>query len=104
MPASPSTPSSPVLSIVSPMHCEGPGVSAFLDKVEEVLAPLQLSYEIVLVDDGSTDDTWQRMVAEAACRPALRCLRLSRNFGKEAALVAGVEAAVGQAVITLDGD
>lgn len=104
MPASPSAFNVPVLSIVSPMHCEGPGVSAFLDKVEEVLAPLGLSYEIVLVDDGSSDDTWQRMVAEAACRPVLRCLRLSRNFGKEAALVAGVEAAVGQAVITLDGD
>ncbi len=94
----------PVLSIVSPMHCEGSGVSAFLDKVEEVLAPLGLSYEIILVDDGSTDDTWRRMSGEAMRRSRLRCLRLSRNFGKEAALVAGIEAASGRAVITLDGD
>ena len=94
----------PILSVVSPMHCEGAGVSAFVAKVEEVLAPLGLSYEIILVDDGSTDDTWQRMTQEAACRPSLRCLRLSRNFGKEAAMVAGLEAARGQAIISLDGD
>lgn len=93
-----------ILSIVSPVHCEGAHIRVFLDAVEAVLAPLSLSYEIILVDDGSTDDSWQHMQAETAGRPALRCLRLSRNFGKEAALVAGIEAAQGDAVITLDSD
>lgn len=96
--------SSPVLSVVSPIHCEELGLKAFLDRVEEVLRPLRLSYEIVLVDDGSTDSSWQRMHEEFTRRPSLRCLRLSRNFGKEAALVAGLHAARGQAVITLDSD
>ena len=97
-------PHHPVLSIVSPIHCEELGLGAFLDKVEEVLAAIGLSYEIVLVDDGSKDNSWQRMQEEFHRRPFLRCLRLSRNFGKEAALAAGLNAAHGQAIITLDSD
>ncbi len=100
----PSFPLNPVLSVVSPVHCEEQGLPAFLDRVEHVLAPLQLAYELVLVDDGSTDNSWQSMQQQALLRPNLRCLRLSRNFGKEAALVAGLDHARGQAVITLDSD
>ncbi len=92
------------LSIVSPVHNEGAAIRIFLDAVEATLAPLGLPYEVILVDDGSTDDSWQHMRDESSRRPALRCLRLSRNFGKEAALVAGLEAAKGDAVITLDSD
>ncbi|MDR1946498.1 MAG: glycosyltransferase family 2 protein [Desulfovibrio sp.] len=93
-----------VLSVVSPVYCESAQIGVFLDAVEKVLRPLDLPYEILLVDDGSTDDSWERMKAEAGRRPCLRCLRLSRNFGKEAALAAGLEAAIGEAVITLDSD
>ncbi|WP_051257854.1 glycosyltransferase family 2 protein [Desulfovibrio cuneatus] len=94
----------PVLSIVSPIHCEELGLGAFLDKIQEVLITIGLSYEIVLVDDGSTDNSWLRMQEEFHSRPFLRCLRLSRNFGKEAAMAAGLNAANGQAIITLDSD
>ncbi len=94
----------PILSVVSPAFCESAGIRAFVEKIVEVLQPLGLSYEIVLIDDGSSDDTWEHMRREAEHRPNLRCLRLSRNFGKEAALVAGIEAARGRAVITLDCD
>ncbi len=98
------SPSHPTLSIVSPIHCEEHGIAPFLNKLEEVLVPLHLTYEIILVDDGSSDNSWQRMQEESRNRNSLRCLRLSRNFGKEAALVAGLEAAQGLAVITLDSD
>ncbi|GHV53452.1 glycosyltransferase [Deltaproteobacteria bacterium] len=93
-----------VISLVSPVYREGEQVIRFLDAVESVLAPLDMEYEIILVDDGSPDDTWTHMRSEARKRGALRCLRLSRNFGKEAALVAGIEVAQGEAVITLDSD
>ncbi|MDR1490624.1 MAG: glycosyltransferase family 2 protein [Desulfovibrio sp.] len=94
----------PVLSIVSPVYCEGAHIHAFLDAVEEAVAPLGLGYEIILVDDGSKDDSFAQMRKAAQTRPFLRCLRLSRNFGKEAALAAGLETATGDAVITLDAD
>ncbi len=94
----------PALSVVSPVYCEAAGLGTFLDRLEAVLRPLRLDYEIILVDDGSGDDTWLRMREESARRPVLRCLRLSRNFGKEAALVAGLEAASGKAVVILDSD
>ncbi len=94
----------PTLSVVSPVYKEGAAISVFLDALEKVLGEIGDSYEIILVDDGSPDDSWQHMQREAASRGAVRCLRLSRNFGKEAALAAGLNAAAGDAVITLDSD
>ena len=96
------------LSVVAPVYCEGGHLHEFVAALVEVLAPLKaetgLSYEIVLVDDGSTDDTWAAMRALTGQYANLRCLRLSRNFGKDAALSAGLEAARGDAVITMDSD
>jgi glycosyltransferase involved in cell wall biosynthesis len=63
-----------------------------------------LPYELVLVDDGSPDDTWRVIAAEAKSCHAVRALRLSRNFGKESALCAGLERARGDAVIVMDAD
>ncbi|MDR0828269.1 MAG: glycosyltransferase family 2 protein [Desulfovibrio sp.] len=94
----------PLLSVISPVYCEGALVHTFLDVLEGVLKPLDLDYEIILVDDGSSDDSFAQMRLAAQNRPCLRCLRLSRNFGKEAALAAGLEAAAGEAIITLDSD
>lgn len=61
-------------------------------------------FEVVLVDDGSPDDTWERIKDEARALPNLRAVRLSRNFGKELALCAGLERARGDAVVVMDGD
>jgi glycosyltransferase involved in cell wall biosynthesis len=63
-----------------------------------------MPYELVLVDDGSSDDTWRVISEEAKASPSIRALRLSRNFGKESALCAGLEHARGDAVILMDGD
>jgi glycosyltransferase involved in cell wall biosynthesis len=94
----------PVLSIVVPMHRESKNVHALFAELQRVLHAQVESYEIVAVDDGSPDDTWQQLAHAAERLPQLRAIRLSRNFGKEAALCAGLEAARGAAVITMDGD
>ena len=96
------------LSVVAPVYCEGAHLHEFVAALVGVLDPLHdeagLDYEIVLVDDGSTDNTWSAMRALTDQYTCLRCLRLSRNFGKDAALSAGLEAANGDAVITMDSD
>ncbi len=100
----PADPRVPELSVVAPLHDEGRGVADFVRAVFTELEATAESFELILVDDGSDDDTWDQIRAEAAQRPQLIGLRLSRNFGKEAALCAGIERAAGRAVITLDGD
>ena len=96
------------LSVVSPVYCEGAHLPEFVASLATELRKLKegdgISYEIVLVDDGSTDNTWAVMRMLTGQYPDLRCLRLSRNFGKDAALSAGLAAARGEAVITMDSD
>ena len=97
-------PRAPALSIVMPVFREGAYLSGFLAAVRRALEQCNLLYEIVLVDDGSPDNTWQVITAEAKKSHALHALRLSRNFGKESALCAGLEHARGDAIIVLDAD
>src|SRR5438874_12409100 len=94
----------PFLSVVMPFFREGAHLRGFLAAVLSSLEQCNLPYELVLVDDGSPDDTWHVITAEAKGCQALRALRLSRNFGKESALCAGVEHARGDAVIVMDAD
>ena len=96
------------LSVVAPVYCEGDHlpefVAALAAELNQLKATSALKYEIVLVDDGSSDNTWAVMRTLAPQYLCLRCLRLSRNFGKDAALSAGLAAARGDAVITMDSD
>ena len=94
----------PVISVVVPLFEEEQRVDSLLAAVQETFDEVGDPWEIVLVDDGSTDDTWTRLQDAAQARPNLAAIRLSRNFGKEAALCAGLEAARGEAVIVMDGD
>src|ERR1043165_508094 len=94
----------PLLSVVMPLFREGAHLAAFLATVRSSLEQCDLPHEVVLVDDGSPDDTWQVIRAEAKGNHRLRALRLSRNFGKEPALCAGIEHARGAAVIAMDAD
>jgi len=94
----------PLLSVVIPVFREGAQLSSFLAAVRSSLSQCNLLYELVLVDDGSPDNTWRVLTAEAESCQAIRALRLSRNFGKESALCAGMEHARGDAVIVMDAD
>jgi dolichol-phosphate mannosyltransferase len=91
------------ISVVAPVLNEEGSVRELHARLTEVLAPLG-SYEIVIVDDGSTDGTWELLSALAARDPHLRLVRLSRNFGHQVAMTAGLDAARGDAVVLMDGD
>src|SRR5689334_1006792 len=92
----------PLLSVVLPVFRESGQLSILLAAVRSSLSTCNLAYELVLVDDGSPDDTWRVIVGEATTSKAVRALRFSRNFGKEAAVCAGLEHARGDAVIVMD--
>src|SRR5437762_9909595 len=98
------SPTTPFVSVVIPLYNEGSHVSALLSDLKTALEETGCQFDVILVDDGSRDDTWERIKAEARTFPSLRAVRLSRNFGKELALCAGLERARGDAVIVMDGD
>jgi glycosyltransferase involved in cell wall biosynthesis len=92
------------LSIVVPMLNESEGLERFFMRLVPVLESVTQRYEILCVDDGSTDDTFQRLEAYREQNPRIRLIGLSRNFGKENALSAGLDFAAGLAVIPMDAD
>jgi glycosyltransferase involved in cell wall biosynthesis len=94
------------VSIVSPCYNEADGIDAFHAELSAVLDCLssELDFTIVVVDDGSTDGSLDRLNALAARDPRVRVYSLSRNFGHQIALSAGLDVAVGDAVIMMDSD
>jgi polyisoprenyl-phosphate glycosyltransferase len=94
----------PLLSVVSPVRDEEEGLCSFVHEVAEVLASSSVAYELILVDDGSSDGSW-KVISDLAVRDEhVRGLSLSRNFGKDAAIMAGIAEAAGDAVVVLDAD
>jgi glycosyltransferase involved in cell wall biosynthesis len=93
-----------VISVVVAVYNEEESVPAFLEAVVPHLDHLSITWEIVFVNDGSSDGTLDRIVDRAAEEPRLRIIDLSRNFGKEAALTAGLDNVRGDAVIVMDVD
>lgn len=92
------------VSIVIPMHNEAPVLSTLEARLNDVLKTLNIPVEIICVDDGSHDDTWAGLLAWQQRDPRLHLVRLSRNFGHEAAILAGLKQAKGDAIITMDAD
>ncbi|MEQ1643826.1 MAG: glycosyltransferase family 2 protein [Pyrinomonadaceae bacterium] len=93
-----------LISIVLPVFCEAENIGALVADVREKIGGLGIDYEFVLVDDGSNDATWSVIEKLQPEFPTLRAARLSRNFGKDLALCAGLEMARGDAVIVMDAD
>ena len=92
------------VSLVVPMYNEADGCLEFLSTVDALLASCATSHEIICINDGSSDDTLAKLKAARASRPRVKIVNLSRNFGKEAALTAGLDLATGRAVIPIDAD
>ena len=95
---------SPELSVVAPMYNEEGNIAAFVSEVEKSVARIGVPFEIILVDDGSSDGTWQQIVEQSKSHPHLRGARLARNFGHQGALMAGLSEARGKAIVSMDGD
>ncbi len=94
-----------LLSIIVPIHNEEEGIGAFLrQELLPVAEKLQMDYEIILVNDGSTDKTLSIIQNFAEKDKKIRVISLSRNFGKEPALSAGLKYAKGDAALTIDAD
>ena len=98
------SPTTPLISVVIPLYNEGSHLRELLSDLKTALQETGCRFEVILVDDGSPDDTWENIKEEAQAFPSLRAVRLSRNFGKELALCAGLERAHGDAVVVMDGD
>lgn len=94
------------ISLVSPFYNEEKGVQAFFNRINEVFAPLADRYdlEVIAINDGSRDQTFEELVKAKANNDYLTVVDLSRNFGKEAAISAGLDFATGDAVIPIDSD
>lgn len=94
-----------VVSLVVPFYNEGSGVAAFFETIGHALRSIDtVTFEIVCIDDGSKDDTLARLLEASRSDARVRIVELSRNFGKEAALTAGMDLAMGDAVIPMDAD
>jgi len=94
----------PFVSIVIPMHNEEPVIGSFFETLYPIMRELNLSFELLCVNDGSTDQTLLSLLNHQQTHAEIKVVNLSRNFGKEAALVAGLRHAVGDVVIPIDAD
>ena len=92
------------ISLVIPVFNEEAVVDVFYAELNIVLTKLEFKFEIIFVDDGSQDGTWDKLDHIQANDHQVKLLCLSRNFGHQAALLAGIEKATGDCVITMDGD
>ncbi|MCS6770851.1 MAG: glycosyltransferase family 2 protein [Kiritimatiellae bacterium] len=94
----------PAVSVVIPVYNEEENIHLLCEKLHASLSTLDRTYEIILVDDGSTDRTWQLLIENLQKYPNFRAIRFRRNFGQTAAMSAGFHAARGEVIVTLDAD
>jgi len=92
------------ISVVVPVYNESENITPLCEQLTSVLSKWGRKYEVVLVDDGSTDDSWQKLCESALRSPNLKLIRLRGNFGQTAAMSAGIHAATGKIIVTMDAD
>src|SRR5712692_2820765 len=92
------------LSVVIPVYNEEESLEPLLDELLAALGPTGKSYEIIVVDDGSTDGTYPVLLRLHQREERLKAVRLKRNFGQTAAVAAGFAQAEGDIIVTMDGD
>ena len=92
------------VSIVIPLFNEDESLTELSAWIERVVNAHQLSYEIIMIDDGSTDDSWTVIEKLRAQNSNIKAIKFQRNYGKSAALNEGFKAAQGQVIITMDAD
>jgi glycosyltransferase involved in cell wall biosynthesis len=94
----------PFLSIVAPVYNEEESIGKLIERIKECIGELKLPYEIIAVDDGSSDGTWAVIENLRDSIPNLIGIKLRRNFGQTSAMVAGFEHSRGQVIVTMDAD
>ncbi len=94
----------PDISLVIPLYNEEESLPELLEWIQQVCLTNEYSYEVILIDDGSTDNSWQVVEEQAQKIAAVKGIRFQRNYGKSAALNEGFKAAQGRVVITMDAD
>ena len=92
------------LSIVISLFNEEESLGELIDWIGRALKPQNLEYEVIMIDDGSTDCSWQKIQELSESHPEIRAIGFRRNYGKSAALYCGFEAAKGDIVVTMDAD
>ena len=92
------------LSFVIPCHNEEGNLRPLVSAIREAMKPLELGYEIIITDDRSTDNSWATLKELAGADPRVRALRFAFNCGQSAAMWAGMKAATGRFIVTLDAD
>ncbi len=92
------------ISLVIPAKDEAESLPELIEWISRVMQTHGFSYEVIFIDDGSTDATWQRIQEASLVNPAIKGIRFNRNFGKSAALHTGFKEASGAVVITMDAD
>ena len=97
-------PARPKVSIVVPFYNEEENISRMHAAIVQAIEPLGVSFEMVLVDDGSKDGTLDLAIGIANADPRVRVVQFRRNYGQTPAMAAGIEQALGEVIITMDGD
>ena len=92
------------ISVIIPLYNEDESIPELKDWITRVMNENSFSYEIIMVDDGSTDLSWQKIEEMSAQDPHVKGIKFRRNYGKSAALNTGFKAAKGDVVITMDAD